>query len=298
MLKLGALVLAVATLAAVAWGQSAPRCFGAASRDAAHPCHNAALDRSVAPTPARARRLPNARCEPVRVEVPFVCAFGAPAEAARTVALIGDSHAVHWRAALGPVAEAEGWHGVSLTRAGCPLSAARPILPQRLLPDCLRWRRAVPAWLGEHPEVDTVFVSEHRVRALGGLEAQVRGYLRAWRALPSTVRRIVVIRDTPSRPQATRACVLSAIARKLRAGRACAMPRSLTLHADPAATAARRTRSRRIALVDLTRFFCGPRSCYPVIGGALVHKDNTHLTAVFGATLAPYLRQRLNALGL
>jgi len=33
-----------------------PRCFGAASRDALAPCHNAALRREVFPSPARAAK--------------------------------------------------------------------------------------------------------------------------------------------------------------------------------------------------------------------------------------------------
>jgi hypothetical protein len=290
------LALAVLLLAAAPAGAATPRCFGAAS---ANGCRNPGLDLKVYPTPARALQLPNAPCEPVAFDVPFVCAFGAPrGEGAPNIALIGDSHAVHWRAALGPVATQRGWHGSSLTRAGCPYSTLRPILPPRLLPDCLRWRRAIPRWLARHPEVHTVYVSQHRVRAAGGPAAQQRGYLRAWRGLPRSVKRIVVIRDTPTGSAATRACVNRAIFAGLPAGTECAVPRSASLHADPAAAAARRVRSRRIALVDMTRFFCDRRLCYPVIGGALVHKDDAHITAVYGATLAPYFGRRLRRLGI
>jgi hypothetical protein len=74
------------------------------------------------------------------------------------------------------------------------------------------------------------------------------------------------------------------------------MPRPRALHADPAAFAARHARSRRIALVDLTRFFCDARSCFPVIGGALVHKDTTHMSLMYGTTLGPYLLRAINAL--
>jgi hypothetical protein len=54
--------------------------------------------------------------------------------------------------------------------------------------------------------------------------------------------------------------------------------------------------SRRVRLVDLTRFFCDARRCFPVIGGVLVNKDVTHVTAVFGATLGPYLLRQVDAL--
>lgn len=291
------LLVVAAMLTAVAAAEAAaPRCFGGPS---AVGCRNPALDRRVVPTPAQARQMPNAPCDPVAFGVPFVCAFGAPrGTGAESVALIGDSHAVHWRAALGPVAVRRGWYGSSLTRAGCPYSTLRPILPQRLLPDCLRWRREIPRWLARRPEIQTVFVSQNRVRAAGGLAAEVHGYLRAWRGLPRSVRRIVVIRDTPTSSTATRSCVNRAILADLPAGTECAMPRSVALRADPAAIAARRARGKRIVLVDMTRFFCSRRLCYPVIGGALVHKDNTHITATYGATLSRFLGARLRALGI
>jgi hypothetical protein len=288
--------ITAAVLALTAADASGPRCLGAASRAG---CRNAALDRRVSPTPAQAMRMPNAPCEPVAVGVPFVCVFGAERDVAvRDIALIGDSHAVHWRAALGPVARLRGWRGSSLTRAGCPYSTATPILPPRLLPDCLRWRRTIPAWLRDHPEVDTVFVSQHHVRVRGGRAAQLRGYEAAWRALPRTVAHIVVIRDTPAGGPAVRACVNRSIRRGRPAGLDCAVPRRLALHTDPAAAAARRTGQRRVALVDMTRWFCDARLCYPVVGGVLVHKDNTHITAAYGATLAPYLARKLEALGI
>ena len=47
-------------------------------------------------------------------------------------------------------------------------------------------------------------------------------------------------------------------------------------------------------MIDLTRYMCGPQECYPVIGGALVHKDTHHLTQVFATTLGPFLLRRLD----
>ena len=41
--------------------------------------------------------------------------------------------------------------------------------------------------------------------------------------------------------------------------------------------------------IDLTAQFCDARLCYPVIGGALVHKDTDHLTQVFSRTLGPFV---------
>jgi hypothetical protein len=273
-----------------------PRCWGAASM---HGCRNAALDREVFPTPQQALGMPNAPCRVLRKEYPLPCYFGAaPEDATRFVLMLGDSHAVHWRAAVEPIARARSWHGTSLTRAGCPYSAARPLLGPEHLGSCLTWRRTIVPWLREGPEIDTVVASHHPPRVAGGPEAAVQGYLRGWRGLPGTVKRIVVIRQTPGNNPRVRACVGAAIRDGRPAGRVCAVPRSRALRLDPGAAAARRYRNDRAVLVDMTRSFCSPTTCFPVIGGVLVHKDNSHITATYGATIAPYLSAKLRRLGL
>ncbi len=116
---------------------SHPRCFGAA----AHDCTNPDLRDVVAPTPVEAQRAPNAPCTMVeRRDRLRVCAFGAePAAAAQTVAIVGDSHASHWRPALERVARGARWRALSITRTGCPFSAATPARPEPARSNCLRW---------------------------------------------------------------------------------------------------------------------------------------------------------------
>lgn len=291
---LAALLLAAAALPSAAAVKPAPRCFGAASLDPLKPCSNGALRGMVTPTPRRALRLPNAPCSIRQRSFPMICHFGVPEDRAKGfVALIGDSHAVQWGAALGPIALDRKWHGYRISRLGCPLSTAPPVLDPFVRAKCLEWRPALMRWLRDHDEVRTVVVSQHRPHVAGGLTAEVEGYLEAWRALPGSVRRVIVIRDTPGNPGDVRSCVAGALARGRDAGRTCAVPRSRVLAVDPAAIAARRSTDRRVRLIDMTRWFCDEQRCYPVIGGALVHKDESHITATYGATLAPYLRRKL-----
>lgn len=278
-----------------------PACFGAASRDPLHPCHNASLRLAVVPTPAEARNVPNAPCGLTLVAGLSVCAFGVAEGAATTVALVGDSHAADWRAAVEVVAQSERWHGVSLTHSSCPLSSATRDLPTPARHGCARWRRRVLSWFGRHPEVSTLFVS-----ALSGgtgvvpdsgrseFETAVHGYMRAWKALPASVGEIVVLRDTPKVRSDTDRCVEHAMARHARPGPACAVPRAAALGRDPLVAAAQRLRSPRVRVIDLTRVFCGAAQCYPVVGGALVYKDAHHLTRVFAATLGPLLQREVH----
>ena len=85
-------------------------CFGAAARDPRGPCRDRRLTDFVYPRPALAATIPNSPCELVERQADMnVCSFGAaPEDATETIALVGDSHASHWRAALDVVAQERG----------------------------------------------------------------------------------------------------------------------------------------------------------------------------------------------
>jgi peptidoglycan/LPS O-acetylase OafA/YrhL len=279
---------------------SKPRCFGAAARDPRRqPCDDPTLRTAVVPTPVEASKAGNAPCAPLhRVGAVAPCWFGVrQADARQSVALLGDSHASHWRAALAVVAERERWRGLSVTHTGCAFSLAIKDLVEPELSECKAWLAQVPRYFAQHPEIHTVFVSEKSggtVAARPGqsqAEAQQAGFAAAWRTLPASVRRIVVVRDTPRTRGTTLDCVQEAMDRHDRAGSACALKRSYALLPDPAADAARHVGAPRLHVVDLTRFICDRRRCHPVVGGALVYKDVHHLTTVFAATLGPYLQR-------
>src|SRR5262245_34031952 len=100
--------------------------------DPARPaCRGLRHVRRVTPTPAEAPTLPNSPCDAVQRADPPVCAFGAAADdAVETIALVGDSHAGHWRGALSVVARANRWRGLSITHSSCPLQRALRDLPE------------------------------------------------------------------------------------------------------------------------------------------------------------------------
>jgi SGNH domain-containing protein len=259
----------------------------------------------VTPDPAAADSMPSAPCDMIERNGELtVCAFGRPAADARaTVALVGDSHAAHWRGALEVVAQAKGWRALSIMRGSCPLSKAVRNTHEPKFSACREWKALVFAWFQQHPEVQTVFVSgltggSGVVPSRGRSEFQtaVAGYRRAWEALPATVKQIIVIRDTAkARPDVT-ACVERAIAHQRPPARACATPRRESLDPDPAVAAARAWRSPRVQSVDLTRYFCDHRRCDPVVGGVLVLRDQHHMTATYSTTLGPILLRKVSPL--
>jgi hypothetical protein len=301
-LSLTVLCSCVANPAPAGAADAHPPCFGAASRDPDVPCVNPRLERSVTPTPAEARRSPNAPCDRVQRRPITVCQFGvARDEAVATVALVGDSHAAHWRGGLEVVARRRRWRGLSITHPSCPLSTARRRRPEPEFTRCLRWNRDVLTWFAGRPDVSVVFVS-----ALSGgsgfllepgrtpWETAVAGYAGAWDALPPTVSRIVALRDPPKATRWTAACVVRAVERRRKPGQVCALDRDWGLDRDPLAAAASSTPSERVRLIDLTDVFCDPERCFPVIGGVLVIKDYGHLTALFSTTLAGVLDRAID----
>jgi len=278
-----AALLALTLLAGAA--DAKPRCYGAASRDAAKPCHNARLDRTVTPTPEQATITPNVACTPVDGEG---CALGAGAE---TVVMLGDSHASHWRAGMQVVAKRRSWRVLEFARPHCPFSFAVPAPTESGASECVAYNQGIVAWLAANPSVTKVFISNNArlPMAVRGIEYRLKGDSDALRALPASVQKVYVLRDPPTDRVRSHDCVDRALRRKTTFAR-CAVPRKRALVRDPTVESALRL-SRTV--IDLTPFFCSTRKCFPVVGGVLTHKDQDHLTQDFARTLGPYINARL-----
>lgn len=274
-------------------------CFGAAARDPLTPCVNRKLDYAARPTPYNAPLESVAPCAMVRSADPGICEFGVSRQnASATVAIVGDSHAVHWRPAMSVVARVRRWRGLSITRSNCPFSFAKTPLAKG---HCKGWARGVVRWLADHPNIHTVFVSAHsgaNVVATHGTydETKVSGYIRAWEALPSSVDEVLVIHDVPRSSNHTRRCVQGAVTHDQKPGLLCARPRHAALRPDLEVSAAEKAAAARVKVIDLTPFMCDDRSCFPVVGGVLVNKDLDHLTRVFSSTLGKFLGRAVTQL--
>jgi hypothetical protein len=302
----GAVAAASAILAGMAASPApaAGTCFGAAARDIVHPCVN--TSRTITPTLANIDKVTESPCA-YRVERGLVlCTFGVAAPKAKAhIALIGDSHAWHWRGAVDYVAHAKKWLGYSITGPGCSFSDAVAYLPEGLRAPCVAFYAKTKAWLAHHPDVSTVFVSqlnstpEDPPPGQTAFGLRVAGFEHAWTAsLPKTVKHVIVIRDVPAPSTTTLECIKSALPAGVQAAAAtCSTPRATALTEDVGGAAVQALHAKRYGFIDMSQYFCDALACLPVVGGVLVYRDDEgHITPAFSASLGPYLLRKVQIL--
>lgn len=216
----------------------------------------------------------------------------------RKVALVGDSHAQHWRGALHQIAEAMNWEVVEMFASGCPATAAR-VLDFRGIEDtdgCYRWGQQVSAQLAaEQPEF--IFTSGWPLalrfddNPARSLELGSQGFTDIWTDwLTATDAHVYVLRDIPTTGDVdVPACLADNPGDPLQ----CARPRAEALVPDALTVAVERMTTDRVSLVDLSDLFCDDTTCYAAVGGAPVYHDFNHLTAQFSRSLAPMLLDRI-----
>ncbi|WP_156870159.1 acyltransferase family protein [Sporichthya polymorpha] len=227
------------------------------------------------------------------------CEFG-PAEAKTRIALVGNSHAGHWLPALQELADRRRWKITTFLSSQCALS---PVNQEFATPEqsdaCVEWVRRTTAEVAAGRFATVVLSNRLSVPVAGmALPDSLPLYERGYRTVLETWKRarvrVLVIRDTPTPGIADLNSVPDCLAGK--APEECSGPRQSWLPQDPAVTAVRAVKDRRIRTVDLTDRICGPRVCNPVVGGVVVYFDGSHLSATYARTLAPYLEPALRAL--
>ena len=222
------------------------------------------------------------------------CVYGYP-DATVSIALVGNSHASQWLPTLQTLAEENHWKVTSFTANGCsPRSPPQPLPLGAAVQPCLAWGRNVQqATMGG--AFDLVVFSDltsvgNRGRTtppeppafLAAKQAGYETYLRTWAAGGT---RVLVLRDTPF-PRATGIFVPECLGSH-DSSADCGGPRSAWLRPDPLFHAAQHIGSPTVTTADLTDVMCGGTWCSPVVGGAIVFFDGSHMTSTFAKTLAP-----------
>ena len=268
-------------------------CLGAGSRDPAVDCSGWTPPPRLTPGPAYASEDNppiyedgcNAGVDVTRV---ISCVYGVSGAATR-VALIGDSHANHWFPAVELLAEQRGWELRTFIHSSCPESS----LPKPDIAGCDPWRAGMEHAVEEYGPFDLVFVSNHSWgNQAGDAEADVQGYLEVWQKYVDAGATIVVIEDTPRADEDVIDCVASAGDPE----QDCRTERSRALGwGDRMVLAAERIPEEAVVIRTLDVMCPEEGFCDTIIGGVTVYRDPHHITATFAMSMAPLLRDRLEA---
>ncbi len=219
------------------------------------------------------------------------CTYG-DAQAERTLAVVGSSHAEHWVPALDLLAREHAFRVEVYLKMGCPLTvAAEPMYKGEANPDCRDWSVEVIDRLAvERPE--WVFTTATRPRDGDGDETP-GDYLDVWARLADRGLNVLAIRDTPwLRRDGVRYRAIDCLAQQ--GDRiSCGMPRAAALNAvNPALEFA--ASFPNVFPVDLSDALCERDVCAVAEGNILIYHDEHHLTASYSRSLAPELGRRLS----
>ncbi|MER7796925.1 acyltransferase family protein [Microbacterium sp. NPDC096154] len=222
-----------------------------------------------------------------------ICPLG-PDDATLRILAVGDSHSNTLLGVYERIAHERGWRIEAAGRAGCHWThAERRQNEPADVAACARWNDALDAHVAAH-DYDAILVthsSRARYTPPAGISEDdhaVEGLVSAWATRTDPATPVIAIRDNPVFPLERMSCLQHA--ERVAAGE-CALPRAEALRPDGLAEAV--SRDPHAHLIDLTHLMCTADACPLVVGGAILVRDGSHLTATFARTLTPYLDREL-----
>ena len=267
-------------------------CFGAPAMENRAKCPEALTALPVAAiTKADAPWAPTPGCRGTGSDPSVLTCYWGTGKPSRVVALVGDSHAEHWRGALHRIAKAKNWQIVEMFAGGCPATYARSVIFERRARNgdvCPNWTTKATARLKALAPDDIITTAYVQQNVFEPADSGPDGFARVWQEWLGFTR-VTVLRDIPTSGNRNGPQCLAVNVGK---PQACSNPRSRALIDDDMMRAARPMR-REVNLVDLSDYFCDASRCYAVVGGASVYYDYDHMSMQFSASLASALLQRM-----
>ena len=226
-----------------------------------------------------------------------VCTYGKKDSRTR-IALVGNSHAGMWHAALEEIATKNGWRLDTYLISQC-YTMMLPIVfeTQTQTEGCQEWNK----WAVQEAvngKYDTVVLSNRTYEKLQNVAEsqqygkQVGGYTKTLNTLVAGGLKVLAIRDAPEGIEHIPDC----LAENDNDGAKCAGERAKVLKKDPLYQAARMHTSSSVEALDLSNRFCDATTCHVVIGGLIAYFDYGHVSNTYAKTLALDVRAPLEAL--
>jgi hypothetical protein len=225
------------------------------------------------------------------------CTYG-PADAALTIAVVGDSKMHQWLPALETIANDRGWRLVTFLKSACPLVTGTVERQAREFKECTAYNKWRVQTLMEREDIDIVLISQRTTASFiknGELKERravmVRDLTNLWRDLEAEGKEVVVLLDNPS-PDSR---ILECVARNHRELSKCAFDRrDGTSRSGSAVQIPAASALDAVDVIDLSDWICPGRQCPAVIGNVLVYREGSHLTTTYVKSLTPRLERALN----
>ena len=273
-----------------------PRYPGAAAFDKKNP----------APVPEGAPLKPNLRIAERDTKYRFFecmnlgkrCELGDP-NGTRTIALIGDSHAMSYGPAFDIIAKRQKWKLLMMVKVACT-AGDFPMWSSEFgyRADCDRFRDRFHKWMAE-VKPDYIVSTGGRSGVYGGMppnEKQIEGYRATIGKLTALGSRFIAMHDNPVMLNSVRGGWIEIPKCLLWNGEKsqhCWKSRYITLDGQTDNLIAAATGMPGVGIINLTEYMCTKDQCPPIIGNIVVYRDAHHLTETFVTTLVPYLEKEL-----
>ncbi len=219
------------------------------------------------------------------------CDYG-DTTADRVIALVGDSKVGQWLPAFDEIGQEQNFVVRTYTKSACTWTDATLRLQNEPYDDCQAWGQRVKAELlgGDQPSVVVVSGgSDKAIDAEGGVStsALVEGYEQYWKQVVAAGIPVVALADNPHPGFPVYECVedhpddFGQCDFEAREGGGTPALREATSVIDGA------------SMIDLTDRICLKERCPAVIGGVLVYRQGSHITATYARTLRADLEAEL-----
>lgn len=230
--------------------------------------------------------------QPTSGDEAVFCVFGETKNPQKTIAIIGNSHALRLVPALEEYGRGRGWQVLLAAKTDC-LGLMTPEIDPKFN-DCQSWSRNVADKLFERDDIDAVVFGSHATAQgyLAGADATAGQVDLAKSGIISTFLEyrkhgipVLVTTDVPgTRPIDAPSCV------ELDSNDSdpCARPRTDFPESNLLVDVARQN-SDLASVFDIEKYLCDETTCHAVIGGLVAYSDSHHLTASFARTLGPFL---------
>lgn len=212
-----------------------------------------------------------------------LCEFG-KVDAAKTVVLYGDSHAVQWFPALEKLANDKGFKLITLTKSACPsIDVVRESVGAFKMSNCASWRKdAIARITKAKPDLIILSSFEHFVPKGDPKNVEqwwADGSIRTYEILKSHAKKIVYLLDTPLPDRNIPNCLASTSADKCFANPNLGLPQKASFE-----------------LIDPAKWLC-PTNCPAVVNGNVAYRDASHISVASSLDLSDELWLALLAKG-